>query len=117
MRPPLLLEARDALGDVGAAISTDAEWHRPSLVSVVQANAKRLQEALRSLEEYGKVLSSEFAERIEKIRYATYTLERALVQGSAWRERLAQTRLCVLVTDALCRASRRMRSRHSLHRD
>ena len=102
---PLLLEARDTLGDVGASISTDAEWQRPSVAAVVQANAKRLQEALRSLEEYGKVLSSDFAQRIEKIRYQTYTLERALVQAKSARDRLAETRLCVLVTDALCRAS------------
>jgi thiamine-phosphate pyrophosphorylase len=101
----LLLEARDTPGDVGAAISTAAEWQRQSLEAVVQANAKRLQEALRSLEEYGKVLSSEFAERVEQLRYASYTLERALVQGRAARDRLASTRLCVLVTDALCRAS------------
>lgn len=101
----LLLEARDTLGDVGTTISTAEEWQRPSLVSVVQANAKRLQEALRSLEEYGKVLSSDFAQHVEKIRYHSYTLERALVQGSAACERLADAQLCVLVTDALCRAS------------
>jgi thiamine-phosphate pyrophosphorylase len=101
----LLLEARDTLADVGTAISTDAEWQRASLASVVQANAKRLQEALRSLEEYGKILSSDFAQRIEKIRYHSYTLERALVQGQTSRQRLADAQLCVLVTDALCRAS------------
>lgn len=101
--PSLLLSSRDTLGDVGTAISTDAEWQRPSLDAVVAANSKRLQEALRSLEEYGKVLSSEFAQRIERIRYQSYTLERALVQGRG--DRLANVRLCVLVTDALCRAS------------
>jgi len=101
----LLLESRDTEGDVGTAISTDAEWQRPSLAAVVQANAKRLQEALRSLEEYGKVLSADFAQRVEKIRYQTYTLERAIVQGSAVRDRLAIAQLCVLVTDSLCRAS------------
>ena len=72
---------------------------------MVQANAKRLQEALRSLEEYGKIVSGDFAQRIEKIRYQTYTLERALVQGQLSRQRLAEAQLCVLVTDALCRAS------------
>src|SRR5208283_3092310 len=86
----LLLEARDTLSDVGTAISTDAEWQRPSLVSVIQANAKRLQEALRSLEEYGKILSGDFARRVEKIRYQSYTLERALVQGQTSRQRLAE---------------------------
>src|SRR5437588_2956 len=74
----LLLESRDTLHDVGTAISTETEWQRPSLPAVVQANAKRLQEALRSLEEYGKVVAIDFAEQVEKIRYHTYTLERAI---------------------------------------
>ena len=59
----------------------------------------------RSLEEFGKVHTTEFAHQIEKIRYASYTLERALVQGGHARERLADAQLYVLVTDALCRAS------------
>lgn len=101
----LLLAGRDTLHDVGTPISTAEEWQRPALAAVVQANAKRLQEALRSLEEHGKILSIEFAQQIEKIRYQSYTLERALVQGTAARERLADARLCVLVTDALCRHS------------
>ena len=101
----LLLAGRDTLHDVGTPISTAEEWERPSLAAVVQANAKRLQEALRSLEEHGKILSVEFAQQIEQIRYQSYTLERALVQGDAARARLADAHLCVLVTDALCRHS------------
>jgi thiamine-phosphate pyrophosphorylase len=101
----VLLEARDTLADVGTAISTEQEWQRPSVAAVVQANARRLQEALRSLEEYGKTVSVDFAQRIEQIRYRTYTLERAVIAGGKARERLADAQLCVLVTDGLCRAS------------
>jgi thiamine-phosphate pyrophosphorylase len=101
----LLLEARDTLHDVGTAISTEQEWQRTSLHAVVQSNVKRLQEALRSLEEYGKTVAVEFAQQIEKIRYQSYTLEGALVQGGKSRERLADAQLYVLVTDSLCRAS------------
>jgi thiamine-phosphate pyrophosphorylase len=101
----LLLEARDTLHDVGTAISTEQEWQRTSLHAVVQSNVKRLQEALRSLEEYGKIVAVEFAQQIEKIRYQSYTLERAVVQGGRSRERLADAQLYVLVTDALCRVS------------
>jgi thiamine-phosphate pyrophosphorylase len=101
----LLLEARDTLHDVGTAISTEQEWQRTSLHAVVQSNVKRLQEALRSLEEYGKIVAVEFAQQIEKIRYQSYTLEGAVVQGAKSRERLADAQLYVLVTDALCRAS------------
>jgi thiamine-phosphate pyrophosphorylase len=101
----LLLEARDTPNDVGTTISTAAEWERDLLASVVQANGKRLQEALRSLEEYGKVLSVEFAQRVEKLRYQCYTLERALMRGGAAHDTLKSARLYVLVTDALCKAS------------
>lgn len=101
----LLLQSRDTLGDVGTTISTFNEWERPTLLSVAQANAKRLQESLRSLEEFGKTVSVEFAQRIEKIRYESYTLERSLVQGENSRQRLAQARLYLLATDASCRAS------------
>lgn len=103
--PALLLDARDTLADVGTSISTSQEWERPSLQAVVTANARRLQEALRSLEEYGKTVSVDFAQQIEKMRYHSYTLERAVVQGSKGRDRLADAQLCVLVTDSLCRAS------------
>lgn len=102
---PLLLESRDTTRDVGTAISTAQEWHRPSLQSVVQANAKRLQEALRTLEEYGKVLSTEFARRMESLRYRCYVLERPLTLSLEIQERLTTARLCVLVTDSACRAS------------
>jgi thiamine-phosphate pyrophosphorylase len=47
----LLLAARDTLHDVGTDITTDREQRRYSLDDVVRANVKRLQEALRSLEE------------------------------------------------------------------
>jgi thiamine-phosphate pyrophosphorylase len=98
----LLLEARDTLGDVGTEISAPQEHDRASLSAVVQANLKRLQEALRSLEEYGKVRSAELGRAVEGLRYRSYTLERALVLGASARERLAEVRLYVLVTGALC---------------
>ena len=66
---------------------------------VAQANAKQLQERL-SLEEFGKVLAAEFAQQIEKIRYASYTLERAWCKA-AMRANASPTPIFyVLVTDA-----------------
>ncbi|HZT83214.1 MAG TPA: thiamine phosphate synthase, partial [Gemmataceae bacterium] len=100
--PPLLLEAREALRDVGAGISTAAERSRHSLPEVAQANLKRWQEALRSLEEFGKLLDPRLGESLEALRYRGYTLERAVLLGADARERLAAVRLCVLVTGSLC---------------
>jgi thiamine-phosphate pyrophosphorylase len=100
-----LLRARDTLGDVGTTISTPQELERASGRAVAQANAKRLQEALRSLEEFGKVLDAGFGQAMEQLRYESYTLEQALLAGSERDARLAQAKLYVLVTGALCRAS------------
>ncbi|MCI0381291.1 MAG: thiamine phosphate synthase [Gemmataceae bacterium] len=100
-----LLSARDAQGDVGAAITTPQEQERASPAAVVAANAKRLQEALRSLEEHGKVMTPALGPALEKLRYQSYTLEKALLLGADARACLADAKLYVLVTEELCRAS------------
>jgi thiamine-phosphate pyrophosphorylase len=105
LRPAELLGARDTVADVGTEISTSREQSRHSLREVVQANVKRLQEALRSLEEYGKLRSPDLGRRLEGVRYAAYTLERALILGADARERLAEAKLYVLLTGATCRAA------------
>jgi thiamine-phosphate pyrophosphorylase len=101
----LLLAARDTLGDVGTSLTTAQEQDRSSLDAVAQANLKRLQEALRSLEEYGKVVNPELGRAFEELRYRTYTLERALLLGRRARQRLAEARLYVLVSEAGCKTS------------
>jgi thiamine-phosphate pyrophosphorylase len=103
--PTLLLEARETQHDVGIDLSTTSEQERASLREVVQANGKRLQEALRSLEEYGKVYSPRLGQRLEQLRYRVYTLERALVLGGVARQRLQGARLYVLLTRSQCTAS------------
>lgn len=100
-----LIAGRDTLGDVGVAISTPGETQRGSIDAVVIANARRLEESLRSVEEYGKILVPELGSRIESIRYRAYTLEKALVLGGDARRRLAGARLYALVGEAGCRAS------------
>jgi thiamine-phosphate pyrophosphorylase len=101
----LLLQARETQHDVGAELSTPSEQQRDSLRDVVKANVKRLQEALRSLEEYGKVSSPRLGQTLEQLRYRVYTLERALVLGVSARQRLQEARLYVLLTGSQCAAS------------
>ncbi len=48
---------RDTASDVGTTVSTEAELTRASARDVVTAASKRLQESLRSLEEWSKLLS------------------------------------------------------------
>ncbi|HLJ96786.1 MAG TPA: thiamine phosphate synthase [Gemmataceae bacterium] len=100
----LLLQARETLRDIGTDISTAREQERLSLHAVVHANLKRLQEALRSLEEFGKLCSPELGAALEQLRYRSYTLERAIVLGGMARRRLAEARLYILVTGSHCRA-------------
>jgi thiamine-phosphate pyrophosphorylase len=101
----LLLAGRETLRDVGTALSTTREVERHSPVEVAQVNFKRLQEALRSLEEYGKVHHPDLGRALESLRYRAYTLERAVVRGTDSRRRLADARLYVLLTGSLCTAT------------
>ncbi len=100
-----LLEARETLRDVGTTISTEDEGSRQSLREVALVNLKRLQEALRSLEEVGKLHDPDLGRRIEGLRYRSYTLERAVLLGADARQRLAGARLQVLLTRSRCAAA------------
>lgn len=103
--PPFRLIARDTPGDVGTRFSTPGELNRQSLRQVALVNSKRLQEALRSLEEYGKVERSELGQAIEALRYRAYTVERAMSLGATVTERLAHAQLYVLLTGSRCLAA------------
>jgi thiamine-phosphate pyrophosphorylase len=97
-----ILAARDTLGDVGTDLTTAAESCRQDLFSVVAASFKRLQEAMRTLEEYGKLLDPGWSQDAKTLRYETYTLEKAVVTVWDSRNRLASVRLCAIITEAVC---------------
>lgn len=116
---PELLNARDTVADVGTSITTAAEMRRESLNDVVAANARRVQESLRSLEEFGKTVSGDFAAAVKQLRYRTYTIEQNLTLNSGYsssddavaldslratrRQRLANAQLYVLLTESSCK--------------
>jgi thiamine-phosphate pyrophosphorylase len=89
--------ARDTVHDVGTDITTSSERDRTDAWGVCAASLKRTEQALRSLEEYGKLLDGDFAETVESLRYRLYTLEKALDVGRSSRDRLEGVQLCVLV--------------------
>ena len=99
-----LLSCRDTRGDVGTSIETRREYHRTDERDVLIAAFKRLQEALRTLEEFSKVLSGDLAHQLEKLRYESYTLEKAVLQTTRNRHRLEGQQLYVLLTDSACPA-------------
>lgn len=100
-----LLASRETLADVGTEIHTVAEMDRHSLVDVAQVNLKRLQESLRSLEEYGKLCGPNVGERLKRLRYESYTLERMMLLGIDASDKLVNARLYLLLSGASCRAS------------
>jgi thiamine-phosphate pyrophosphorylase len=97
-----LASSRDTARDVGTTVTTRREGIRASLFDVVRANFKRVEEATRTLEEYGKVLSSVLGRQLEALRYELYTIEKAVVLTHTARERLAGRELYVLVSSDLC---------------
>ncbi len=95
--PEMLLASRDVGGDVGTHIMTASEMARESPRAVLTANFKRTAEALRTLEEYGKLYNEWVAGRFEVLRYDVYTLEKLVLTASASHRSLADARLMVLV--------------------
>ncbi len=89
--------ARDTRGDVGADISLPSEQSRSNTAAVVQASFKRVQQALRSLEEFSKAIEPAAAGPVEQLRYRSYTLERAVGITADALARLAHVNLYVLI--------------------
>ncbi|QDT34909.1 thiamine phosphate synthase [Thalassoglobus polymorphus] len=94
---------RDTLNDVGTTTSTPSEAYRGTPVDVLRASMKRIEEALRSLEEYSKLIDADLSQRFEQSRYRFYTIEKAIETNFNSRERLKNRRLYLLVTAEDCR--------------
>ncbi|AKG24443.1 thiamine phosphate synthase [Calothrix sp. 336/3] len=71
--------ARDTPGDMGTELSHPQEETRSSLKSLLQANFCRVEEAMRVLEEYGKLYSPSMGKAFKQMRYRIYTLESNLM--------------------------------------
>ncbi|MBN1911415.1 MAG: thiamine phosphate synthase [Pirellulales bacterium] len=91
------MAARETLADVGTDITTPSEQTRDAPEAVVAAGFARLQESLRSLEEFGKLLDQDIAAAFEQLRYEAYTLQRAVELTRISHGRLATAWLYVLL--------------------
>ena len=100
-----LVRCRDTRGDVGTTVTTTREYSRDSMQDVVLANMKRVQEGLRTLEEFLKVEETGAAcsAKIESIRYRSYTIEKAIAATMNSNDVLRGRSLYLLVTESLCR--------------
>ena len=99
-----MLASRDTPGDVGTSIKAEGtETVRESLNAVAAAAAGRVMEGLRAIEEAAKVVApGGLAGSVEKVRYRVYEIDKrlGLALGTG---RAKQWRLCVLITESLCR--------------
>lgn len=108
------ITSRDTPGDIGTELSSPTEGKRRDLADVVTAACKRLTEALRTIEEYGKFVSPQQVLKTERMRYNAYTLEQRIMQRLLVRRRLTDARLYVLITSGMCRGSVRETARAAI---
>ena len=94
--------ARHSATDPAAGMGHPAQQERLSPSQVVGANAGRVHEALRVLEEFGRSLDGELAREASELRYRLYDLEVDLLQaarsGQQRRELLAQCHLYLVTS-------------------
>ncbi len=84
--------ARDTPGDLGTDLTHPQEEQRTNIKSLLQANFCRVEEAMRVLEEYGKLTNTNMGKAFKQMRYEVYTLESNLMgyqrHQLLWRSRL-----------------------------
>lgn len=74
-----LIKSRNVAGDVGRA-SSPVEYKRKDVSDLFYANSQRAKESIRVLEEFSKLLNNRLAERLKRLRYLLYILEREIVE-------------------------------------
>ena len=93
---------RHSATDGSAGLGHPAQLERRSPAQVVAANAGRVQEALRVLEEFGRAGDPALAAEAATLRYALYDLEVDLLvaggDGDRRRRQLAQCRLYLITS-------------------
>jgi thiamine-phosphate pyrophosphorylase len=71
--------SRDTPGDPGTELTHPKEEERSSIQQLLQVNLCRVEEALRVLEEYGKLYNPQMGAVFKQMRYRVYTLESNLL--------------------------------------
>lgn len=72
-------QARNTATDPGTTLTHSQETQRTDIRDVLQVNLSRIQESLRALEEYGKLVEPGLAQSAKEIRYQVYILESQLL--------------------------------------
>jgi thiamine-phosphate pyrophosphorylase len=86
-----LIRSRDSAGDVGVDLEVPGEETERELPAVLVANSRRVQEALRTLEELSKLPSTTIKldpEAFKQARFALYTIEQQLLSKLLCQDKL-----------------------------
>jgi len=67
---------RDVENDPGSSFSSTAELSRSGIYDITKSNFSRVAEALRVIEEFGKLINTDGAEYYKSLRFRVYQLER-----------------------------------------
>lgn len=76
--PLMLIQHRDASGDIGKAFSLGPK--RKAFKGIFLANAQRVKESLRVLEEFMKLFDVTASKKIQKLRFDFYDFEKKVIQ-------------------------------------
>ena len=90
-------QARDTPNDVGTALHHKNEATRQNTQALLAANFARVQEALRVLEEYGKLTEPKLALVCKNMRYGVYSLESQL-ESRPLIDKLRQAKLYLVTS-------------------
>lgn len=77
---PEVKDFRNVREDVGRKSFSAGEKKKENLKDLVMANIQRVQEALRVLEEFSKLLDEKASYQFKKCRFEAYQLEKKLLQ-------------------------------------
>jgi thiamine-phosphate pyrophosphorylase len=74
---PSLLKARNSAADAGRVIR---EYRRKNVRDLMIANFRRVEEALRVLEEYSRLISVSAGAQFKNVRFRTYSFEKYIME-------------------------------------
>lgn len=74
-----LIKSRNVRTDVGRS-STAVEMKRKGMGDIFYANSQRAKESVRVLEECAKLVDVKVAEKIKKLRYKIYVIEKKVIE-------------------------------------
>ena len=98
-----LLDSRDTSGDVGVGLGVPQTERPHDLASSVVANSRRVQEALRVIEEFSKVIAlpaNLSSANLERARFQVYETEKQLLGRLLRQDRAKRIRGLYVIIDS-----------------